>query len=202
MRKGLKKHKRTTRQELNIPNDAVVLMCYGQLIERKGADLLIKAFSKRYKNSDKSTLLIIGNGPFLDTLIEQVNQLNLKNIRFIEYLGDKEVCKYYSIADIFVLPSREEAWGLVVNEAMACGLPVLVSKTAGSSVDLVKNGVNGYTFTPENFNDLSKKLSRLIENKKIRKLMGKQSEIISSNFIPQKTAKGFYKMFKYLDLWK
>jgi len=63
---------------------------------------------------------------------------------FAGYVARNELAPYYAIADLLVLPSYSEVWGLVVNEAMACGVPVLVSEAVGASTDLVREGVNGY----------------------------------------------------------
>lgn len=191
-----------TKKELSIPLRAKVVMYYGQLIERKGGDLLLDAFSLKHKNKKDAILLFAGTGPFFDDLKEKTVDMKIQNVRFLENPGDEEICKYYAIADIFVLPSREEVWGLVVNEAMACGLPVIVSSAAGSSADLVIEGKNGFVFKSENSRDLANKLTAIMEDKKLRENMGEKSKEISNKFVPSKTVKGFYKMFKYLGLWE
>jgi glycosyltransferase involved in cell wall biosynthesis len=89
---------------------------------------------------------------------------------------------FYALADSFVLPSAYEEWGLVVNEAMACGLPVIVSRTAGCAEDLVRDGENGFRFEPTSASELAACLARLDESPSLRVLMGERSRDIVSNF--------------------
>jgi glycosyltransferase involved in cell wall biosynthesis len=79
---------------------------------------------------------------------------------------------FYALADVFVLPSAWEEWGLVVNEAMACGLPVLVSREAGCALDLVKEGVNGHRFDPKDPGELSLLMERIVNDDDRRRAMG------------------------------
>lgn len=166
------------------------IVYYGQLIERKGADILIKAFFKLKGEFGNAKLLIIGSGQYKKSLEQLVGKLKLSDVKFIDNPGDDDVCKYYAVSDILVLPSREEVWGLIVNQAMACGLAVVVSDICGSSVDLVKDGVNGYVFKSENVNDLSNKLMKIIIDKRLLEKMKDNSRKFIEKFTPEKVVKG------------
>ena len=108
------------------------------------------------------------------------NKLN--TVHFLPFLSQARLKTIYRNATFFILPSKYgETWGLVVNEAMASRLPVLVSNQAGCASTLVKKGVNGFTFSPDNINELSELLYRMDKlTDQIRNEMGQKSrEIIS-----------------------
>lgn len=175
-----------------------VLMYYGQFIERKGADLLLEAFSKVKKDLDDYTLLLVGDGDYRVFLESKIRDLNLKDVVIIPNVGDDNINMYYKIASVFVLPSREEVWGLVINQSMAAGLPVIVSDAAGSSVDLVKNGKNGFVFKSQNLNDLTTKIKDICTNKSMIKLMGNESKLYIKKFSPKKTVGDFLRAINYV----
>jgi 1,2-diacylglycerol 3-alpha-glucosyltransferase len=101
-------------------------------------------------------------------------------VRFMGFRQVSELPNFYALADAFVLPSVKEEWGLVVNEAMACGLPVVVSSAAGCAEDLVSEGVNGFTFAPGDVGELAGKLRAILIDPASRERMGRNStEIIS-----------------------
>jgi glycosyltransferase involved in cell wall biosynthesis len=197
-----KKQEIKTKDKLKIPQKSKVVIHYGQLIRRKGTDLLLKAFSKNYKNSKDATLLIAGTGPFVSDLKKIADELKIENVRYIPNPGDEKIWEYYAIADLYVLPSREEVWGLSVNEAMVAELPIIVSSVAGCSDDVVIKGKNGYVFKSKNITDLAAKLKKVLDDNKKRKSMGKKSKIMSKDFSPEITVKGFHKMFDHLNLWE
>lgn len=130
---------RKTHQEgsLGLAN-TITIMFYGQLIRRKGPDKLLSAFLTLNKRFPRLRLMIIGNGPLKIKLQHTVARHKLSSaVRIIDYPGEKEILKYFAIADLFVLPSSEEVWGLVINQAMASGLPIVATKQVGSAIDLV-----------------------------------------------------------------
>ncbi|TLP36820.1 glycosyltransferase [Arcobacter arenosus] len=134
----------------------------GQLIERKGLENTIKAFSKIKKTNWK--LSIIGKGEDEDKLKKLVNDLSLRDkITFEGFKQKDEIIDYYSKADIFLMPSYLEVWGLVLNEALASGLFCLSSKYAGASIDLIHENKNGFTIDPLDINDLIKKIDQTFE---------------------------------------
>ncbi|HKB88297.1 MAG TPA: glycosyltransferase [Patescibacteria group bacterium] len=169
--------------------DKKIILYYGQLIERKGIDILFKAFEsllKRYKNLE---LYIVGSGQFKNTLAKLTEKLNIsEQVKFIENPGDNKMDRYFSMADIFVLPSREEVWGLVVNQAMASGLPVIVSNSSGSSTDLIRNKVNGYIFKSGSVSDLKLKIELLLKHRNVLKRMGEMSLQIIKEWTPLNSA--------------
>lgn len=158
----------------------------GQLLARKNLLVLLKAF-KMLARSDWG-LVVVGDGPMKDEHMEYYRANGIANVFFKGHQDLEQLTKYYIASDIFVLPSVREVWGLVINEAMASGLPVLCSRNAGAARDLVRDGVNGYVFDPKDAKTLRDKLILLVDDAGKRENMGKESMRIISEFTPQKSA--------------
>ena len=110
------------------------------------------------------SLVLLGDGPLRSTLNSQLSTLNLQShVHLPGFKQYGELPAYYGLASAFIHASTTEPWGLVVNEAMASGLPVLVSNRCGCAMDLVKDGVNGFTFDPYNVEQLAQLMLRLTE---------------------------------------
>jgi glycosyltransferase involved in cell wall biosynthesis len=144
------------RAEAGISEHNVVFLFAGKLENKKSPLLLIKAFN--YLQVKNSSLLLVGNG-ILEESLRAAAKGN-KNIHFLQFQNQSEMPAVYRAADVFVLPSGGpgETWGLAVNEAMACGLPVIVSDKVGCTIDLVQEGINGYIFGSGNLKSLTEKL--------------------------------------------
>lgn len=137
-------------------------LAIGRQIEKKNWTALLSAFIQ-YKNEYKGSLLnlvFIGDGPLHQSLFNAAERRN--DIFFIPFVQQSSIVQYYHQAKGLILPSRYgETWGLVINEAMAAGLPVLVSKECGSAQTLVKEGINGWTFDPNNPEEMYDAISKL-----------------------------------------
>ena len=124
-------------------NGILYLFC-GALIERKGVVPLLNAWVEHIKRHSEDMLVIVGGGELYDKIVSMYGS---EPSIFIEGRKDySEVCKYYAIADVFVLPTIEDNWSLVVPEAMSCGLPVATSIYNGCHPELILEGENGITF--------------------------------------------------------
>ena len=159
------------RNEKGIRSDLVVVITVGQFIHRKGFDLLLKAWSQIAWN-DKVHLYIIDGGSKRQEYEAFISENEMTNVSLIDFLPKQEIFQYYKASDIFVLPTREDVWGLVVNEAMAQGLPVISTDMCMAAKELVEDGVNGYIYAVEDTESLSQCLDRLIESPELRTKMG------------------------------
>lgn len=163
------------RQNLGIQPADIMFLYAGKLDENKNTILLANAFVK--VSNANSYLLIAGNGTCEEGLKKEFE--NYKNIHFLPFQNQSLMPVLYAMADVFVLPSLSETWGLSINEAMASGKPVLVSDTCGAAIDLVQNGVNGFIFRSRDEKDLLDKMRKLLEQENDRQKMGNASlEII------------------------
>lgn len=153
-------YRKEYRKKLGIDTQAKVLVYSGRLIDIKNVENVIRAISKI---KEKNILfLIIGGGPLENYLQERAKELEV-NIKITGFLSEQsEVFKHYFVGDALILPSIVEPWGLVVNEALAAGLPVIVSKNCGCSLDLVKQNQNGYLIDPYNVEEISTYINKLL----------------------------------------
>jgi glycosyltransferase involved in cell wall biosynthesis len=166
--------------------------CCARLIPKKNLLMLIDAFSqyRRQCPPPPRDLVIAGDGPERHTIEEHIAALNIAQaVRLLGPLTYDQLPVAYGLAGAFVMPSKTEQWGLVVNEAMAAGLPVLVSYSAGCSQDLVEHGVNGYTFDPSDPNNLAQLLVRMSTSADLAS-MGRESQRIISSWGLSRFAQG------------
>ncbi|MCS3937292.1 glycosyltransferase involved in cell wall biosynthesis [Salinibacter ruber] len=137
-----------------------------RFVEKKNLPMLVRAYA-RYRDQISTTgwpLVIVGDGPQRDAIDAEVQRLDLReHVYFPGFKQYDELPAYYGRADAFILPSKYEQWGLVVNEAMAAGLPVLVSERCGCAPDLVAEGENGWTFAPDAPGELAQLMTRISE---------------------------------------
>jgi len=168
-----------------------LLMLYaGQLIKRKGIYQLLKALSELH--DPNVGLLIVGSGPQESELRKFCQDQKLENVYFEGFQQQEALLRYYALADVFLLPSFKEVWGLVVNEALASGIYVLCSKYAGAAYDLIKEGWNGILFNPHSIEELIiliRKAKEQIED--IRARREAISEYACHEFSIERSAKAF-----------
>lgn len=163
--------KKEIRENLGITESKVVL-AVGQMIYRKGIDILLKASVGLGNNLG---VYIVG-GKATKEILEQKDSLRLNNVHFVDFKTKTELSKYYLAADVFVFPTREDIWGLVVNEAMANGLPVVSSCRSIAAQEMIVSGVNGIMAeaeVPQSFHNAIKKIlnnSSLVEEMRINSL--------------------------------
>lgn len=154
--------KQHVRERIGIGHDSKVIMFSGRLVTIKCVDLLIKAFLLVKKEFPKTELLVVGYGPE-EQKLKKMAGVN-SGIYFVGHQGIDEIPKLYGISDILVLPSISEPWGLVVNEAMACGCAIVVSDKCGCAKDLVHG--NGIIVKAGNLNSLVEALRELLSSEK------------------------------------
>ncbi len=160
------------RKKLNIAEDAVVILYVGKIFGEKGPGAfdLLKAFEKISKNK-KAFLVFVGEGKEKLILERYCQEKEIKNAFLVGFKNQKELPGYYSIADILVLPSYTEQWGIVINEAMYFGNVIIASDQVGAAYDLVRED-NGFIFPAGSIKVLSEKLKILINDRKLLKKMG------------------------------
>lgn len=150
--------KQVLRKKLGILGDKV-LFSVGQMIPRKGFDLLLKSMV----GVPQGVSLYIAGGEPTNEMMDIIKENNLANIHFIGFKSKNELFEFYQASDFFVFPTREDIWGLVVNEALANGLPVIGSDESNAVIQLIKNGYNGFTFKSEDISSLNQILSGIKE---------------------------------------
>lgn len=156
-----------------------VIIGVGRQIERKNMDFLIRAFQQ--SNNANYELILVGDGAENEKLRQLAKEDS--HIKFYPFLPQKELRELYKTASALVTPSKFETWGLVINEAMAAGLPVIASNKCPAAEILVKQGKNGYVFSPNNTESLKDTLNTFFSLTRAQQAsMGKQSEKIISQW--------------------
>ncbi len=152
------------RANLNLDPQRPVILFASKLQERKHADHLIEAYARFIENraeSETPYLLIVGDGGERTRLEYHTSERKLEGVRFAGFRNQTELPGFFRIADVFILPSQHEPWGLIVNEAMASGCAVIVSSDVGSHADLVTDGVEGFVYPIGDIAALTSCLQRL-----------------------------------------
>tara|TARA_B110001469_G_C9647981_1_gene328824 strand:- start:3769 stop:4836 length:1068 start_codon:yes stop_codon:yes gene_type:complete len=156
----------------------------GRFVRDKGIDLLCEAY-QRYRQSveDPWSLKLIGAGPEIDALQP------MDGVLLIGFVQPEDIPKAMADASCFVLPSRFEPWGVVVQEAAALGLPLITSDACGAAVHLLRDGWNGYLIDSNNMNALAEAMLSIHRLPDARlKMMGKRSAVLSEQFTPDRWA--------------
>lgn len=162
--------KKQLRADLGIQEESV-LVSVGRFIHGKGYDVLFDALSKV---EGSVGCYIIGGTP-TEEYLEQVEHLGLKNVHFVGFMQKDQLAAYYKAADIFVLPTREDIWGLVINEAMAYGLPVITTDRCVAGLELVADGENGYIVPVGDAGQTAHRIQEVLNDSERCRDMGRNS---------------------------
>lgn len=167
-----KEEKMRLRNILNLPVNAKLCVAVGRFIPLKRYDVLLKQWAKLPKDV---YLLLIGGGPEKEKYQAIIEENKLKNVILDDFHPFNELLEYYKAADLFVHPTSYDVWGLTVNEAMACGLPVIVTDTCVAGLELVKNGENGFVTRLGEDDEFIEKVLFVLENDTLRSIMAENS---------------------------
>lgn len=148
--------------KLNI-SESNIIITVGAFIPRKGFDILLRAIPNIKKNEEWG-IYIIG-GKITSEYADIIKKEKIKNVHFVEFCRKNELSDFYQMADLFVLPTREDIWGLVINEALANALPVITTDRCVAGVELIKNNYNGLIVKADDTEDLVKGINELISRK-------------------------------------
>lgn len=156
-------NKRELRLKYGFAADELILLYSGQFIHRKGIDLLTNNVSLFNKFSDKRIKVIFSGGT--DAELKKIApEFNSKVFVNAGFLDQKTLTEYFILADYLILPTRLDTWGIVVNESLASGCPVLLSKYAGAADELVQNHKNGIIFDPLDDQEFQSILKKAVDS--------------------------------------
>lgn len=173
------------RADLNLPKRYFMAAC--RFVPKKNLPMLLEAYMlyREIHPVDGWGLVICGGGPLEAELHQLIKEKNIPDVYLPGFHQGRELGKYYGLASCFIHPSIQEQWGLVVNEAMAAGLPVLVSQTCGCVQNLVREGVNGFTFNPTDPPALAQLMSKMAHSGLQLESMGAASQRIVERYTPE-----------------
>lgn len=168
------------------------LVC-SRFVSRKNIAGLLDAYKQfRQSRSFGWRLVVLGTGPDEAELQRMVVDESIPDVTFAGFKQFDELVAYYALAGALIHPALQEQWGLVVNEAMACGLPVLVSRTVGAAYDLVEDGGNGFRFDPQDRHSICSAMEKIFDDPQLRKLMASRSLEIIADWTPEHFAMNFW----------
>lgn len=178
------------RQKLGFKEEKIVISV-GRFIPLKGFDVLLNASSKL---DDNTGVYIVGGEPTQEYL-DIIKEYNLKNIHFVSFISKTELREYYLAADVFVLPTRSDVWGLVINEAMSCGLPVVTTDKCIAGMELIEDDKNGYVVPVDNSDKLAEKCKYILEHSDLATSMTENNLKKIKEYTIEKMAERHYFIF-------
>ena len=188
------------RQKIGL--NGIVFLYVGRLVKEKGLYFLIDAFKELNIESQKNvSLVIVGDGPEEIGLKQRSQRLD--NIIFTGFKDKEELVRIYGCADVFIFPTLGDPYGLVVDEAMACNLPIICSNSIGEIGERVINGKNGFVVPPANSRTLTDSMLEFVSNPSLIVTMGKASERMIAGHTIEKWVSDFERIvFRLLGRYK
>lgn len=166
--------RRLVREQFRIPQSAPMLLSVGKLIPRKRPEDILRAFA-RVGPKYRAALVFAGDGELKPRLEAIVRTEGIANVTIAGFQNQSALTSFYAAADVFAIASSFETWGLVVNEAMCCGLPIVASDGVGATGDLVEHGANGFIYPAGDVAALAAYLDRLFADPALQERCGERS---------------------------
>ena len=178
--------------------DRVTILYAGKFRRIKRVIDLLRAFQVVQLQGLKAQLVLIGDGEERGSLEAYVRENHVSFVTFAGFVNQRSLPQWMHAADLFVLPSEVEPWGLVVNEAMAAGLPIIASTAAGATADLVQDGRTGFRFVPRDVAELSRRLEQLISDSAMRTAMSVNARQHIQNWSYRETIRGYEEAVRFV----
>lgn len=188
----------TLKQNWGLPTTKPVILFLGKLMPRKRAMDLLLAFQRLRMQGDDATLLFVGSGEQEELLRNHACQHNIPDVHFFGFRNQSALPQFYALADIFVIPSENEPWGLTINEAMCAALPIVATEDIGAVADLVRPGHNGLLFKKGDIDGLTAHLSWLISNSELCRQLGQNSLGIIRDWNYDAAVRGILRALQYV----
>jgi len=177
------------RAALSLDRDSCAFLYVGRLIDVKGVADLVRAAARL--DPAKARVVVVGDGPQADDLAALAEREAPGRVHFAGFRQGAELMEYYAAADAFVLPSYHEPWGVVVGEAMAAGLPVILSDRIGAATDLLRDGENGRSFPARDVSALENALLDVASSGERRAEMARRSDEIIDGWTYETSVRDF-----------
>jgi glycosyltransferase involved in cell wall biosynthesis len=168
----------------------------GQMIERKGVDVLLKAFENLVQEGRGIELHLVGREGDLPEWLASLQSDTRAQIVYHGFRQPNELPKLFGQADVFVLPSRHDGWGVVVNQALGAGMPVITTTAAGAGRDLVTDCVNGMHVPPNDVGALTAAMRSLVSNQGLRNSMSMAALAGAENLGPAAAARNWFSVLQ------
>jgi glycosyltransferase involved in cell wall biosynthesis len=177
----------------NAINDMAHFLYCGQMVPRKGVDLLVKSFCVLAQEHKDIRLTLVGDGPLRVSLAASVPEVTRPRVIWAGFKEADELVSYFAEANVFVLPSLHDGWGVVINQAVSAGMAVIASDAVGAAADLVSDHGNGLIFASQNEEALTAALCFFAENPDCIHRFGKVSRARAHELGPEQGADRWYR---------
>jgi 1,2-diacylglycerol 3-alpha-glucosyltransferase len=185
----VKRQSAAFRERFGLPGRFILFV--GRLVLVKGVFDLLESYAKLESGLRSEVgLVFAGDGDAREKLVQQAKRISRGTVCFLGFVHREDLPGLYALAETLVLPTHSEVWGLVVNEAMACGLPVIVTNVTGCLADLVDDGWNGYVVPPADSDKLSVAINSLVRQTELKQEMRARSLERIRNYSPEACAEG------------
>jgi glycosyltransferase involved in cell wall biosynthesis len=182
-------HATEFRDKLRLPSRFILFV--GRLVPEKGVFDLLEAYSKLESGvRSEVSLVFAGDGVSREELAQRAKRISPGSVCFPGFAQREDLAGVYALAECLVLPTHSDPWGLVVNEAMACGLPIIVTSVAGCATDLVEDGWNGFVVPPRDSERLSVAINALVRQPGLKQRMSAHSLERIRSYSPEACAEG------------
>lgn len=182
--------RREIRSSLGIDPDLPVVLFASKFTRRKHPMDLLEAKARLQEAGQRCSLVYVGAGEEEARLRRFVTERKLPDVHFLGFRNQSELPEIYAMSDVFVLPSENEPWGLIINEVMCAGVAIVASDEIGAVADLVRPGENGELFKARDVEALAGILGRLVENPALMADMGRRSREIIEHWSYERCVEG------------
>ena len=179
-------------------SSATTVFFCGQMIRRKGVDLLLAAFDRLVAKGLEIRLVLVGREAELPQLLRSVSEAARARIRYEGFQAPDKLPAFFAQTDVFVLPSRHEGWGVVINQALGAGLPIICSDAVGAGADLVEENINGLHFAAGDLEALQTCIELLVKSPEMARQWGEASRQKADSIVPSVGAEKWVRVFEDL----
>ena len=187
------------RERWQVPRDAFVMLFVGKLTPRKHPEILVELI-ERMRDVPGIFGVVVGSGPLEAELRRRVSERALTNVRFTGFVNQRDLPSVYALSDVFVMPSEDEPWGLVLNEAMVAGAVPLVSTHVGAAADLISDGITGFLLRAGDVDGFEARARLLAVDDGLRSAMSAAARERASKYNYDATVDGILAALRSLDL--
>lgn len=180
----------TLKSELNLRQDLPVLLFASKFTQRKHPLDVLRAKAALQQAGVECAVFMIGAGEEEQALHQYCREQGLCNVHFLGFRNQSELPRYYALADVFILPSENEPWGLIINEVMCAGVAVVATEEIGAVADLVRHGENGMLYPAREVEALTAILRHLICDPDLCRCMGQRSREIIADWSYERCVEG------------
>ena len=189
--------KKEIRKQLGLADQKIILYV-GRLVGVKGLFVLLDSLKTVEKEIPGVLLLVVGDGYLRGDLESYCQEMRIKSVRFEGFIQPSDLGKYYFSADVMALPSRYETWGLVINEAMVFGLPVVTTSGVGAAGEIVVDKKTGFIIPPDEPAKLAEALGRILSDTSLARQLGENAQRMIAEHSPERSAQGFVDAVRFV----